>query len=157
MKKIDLNTLRKKEKAATSSTKQRGAKTGGGTLQVALRASRYLTWQQAVDYATGCREGGHTDWRLPTLAEAKKIARVAPKLILAWTSESRGSEAAFVALNGDYSNFVHQGTSRYVRALPVRSCKRVCVSACARKEKIVRARRIVNAQGYAVKQDATVL
>jgi len=92
-------------------------------LQVAPTTSVYLTWKQAAEYAKDYREGGHTDWRLPTIAEAKEIARTNPQPVWVWTSESRGSEAAYVGLSFGYSGFFDQGHSYDGRALPVRSCK----------------------------------
>jgi len=94
-----------------------------GNLQVAEgHNGKDINWKDATTYARNYREGGFTDWRLPTAEEAKRIYETGlyKEPVWIWTSESRGSEAAYVYLFNGNSNFGAQGYSHFSRALPVR-------------------------------------
>jgi len=72
-------------------------------LQVATFSSHRLDWNAAKRYAKSYREGGFSDWRLPTVDEAVVIVRINPQPNWIWTSTLRGmDEAAAVALSGRY-------------------------------------------------------
>lgn len=103
-----------------------------------------ISWTNAKAYCESYRDGGYTDWRMPTQEELASLydaknTRPAPCIgtfnihmatelidtscFATWTSETRGSDAA-------QFNFVYGTQSLYLqshtygtRALPVRSAK----------------------------------
>lgn len=47
---------------------------GGHTpLEWGPTAPRRMTWQEAMDWCAALREGGHDDWRLPTIQELTSV------------------------------------------------------------------------------------
>jgi hypothetical protein len=102
-----------------------------------------ITWANAKSYCGNYRGGGYTDWRMPTLDELAGLYDAAKtyspageyhgyfnvhltELIqlsscCAWTSETRGFEAAIFIFYDGTRNWI--GQSGYYLALPVRSSK----------------------------------
>jgi hypothetical protein len=99
-----------------------------------------IKWEDAKRYCENYRVGGYTDWRMPTLDELKGLydksesyqptqTTYMTKLIelsscCPWTSETRGSGAAFFNFYDGSSYWIPQSISNHVRrVLPVRSGK----------------------------------
>jgi len=103
-----------------------------------------INWQNAKSYCENYRGGGYTDWRMPTQNELTRLydvnksrpvacdrrhnIHVVTELIditcfAPWTSDTRGSDAAYVRFSDGSKIFYHQFLDRSFRALPVRSGK----------------------------------
>jgi len=103
-----------------------------------------IDWEKAKSYCENYREGGYTDWRLPTQDELEGLYdenksrpaacnreynnHVATELIditcfPPWASETRGSDAAFFNFDSGDRYWNPQSNDRFYRALPVRSGK----------------------------------
>jgi hypothetical protein len=96
-----------------------------------------LNWQNARSYCQNYSSGGHTDWRMPTLAELKSLYDSSDKnkrgyhvtkLIdtsasSIWASETRGYEAARFNFTYGQVYWLRQSYSGPTRVLPVRSGK----------------------------------
>jgi hypothetical protein len=102
-----------------------------------------INWQNAKNYCDNYRGGGYTGWRMPTLDELaglynEGITSSNPptgdcngkyhitELIhltccCPWTSETRGSEAAYFDFDSGRRGLSRQSYSSYGRAFPVRS------------------------------------
>lgn len=102
-----------------------------------------INWASAKSYCENYRDGGYTDWRMPTQDELAGLydrskSYKAPRrgyvvhlteliqlsVCCPWASETRGPEAAAYSFwsNGDRYR-MHQFTETDYRALPVRSVK----------------------------------
>jgi hypothetical protein len=96
-----------------------------------------INWVDAKRYCENYRGGGYSDWRMPTQDELAVLYNKAvtgnhgyhlTNLIevtacCPWTSETRGSEAAYFNFYDGERIWEHQSTGNYYRALPVRSGK----------------------------------
>jgi hypothetical protein len=96
-----------------------------------------INWPSALYYCQKFNAGGHTDWRLPTIAELKSLydpgvanqnGYYLPILISTsaqscWASETRGNKAA--RFNFTFGNvyWLRQFYSGPTRVLPVRDAK----------------------------------
>ena len=97
----------------------------------------YTSWANAKFYCENYREGGYTDWRMPTQDElaglydsattGNKDYKLTPLIGLTeggvWASETSGSEGAFFYFNNGYRSWFPQSGINFIRALPVRSGK----------------------------------
>ena len=104
---------------------------------------RNINWADAKKYCENYRGGGYTDWRMPTQDELAGLYDKAKayksdcgydvhltELISltcswAWSSETRGSEAAYFYFDGGRRYWYHQSivTLNFTRALPVRAAQ----------------------------------
>jgi len=100
-----------------------------------------INWENAKSYCENYRGGGYSDWRMPTQYDlatlhnaAKKYAStcgydaylhesISLSCILLWAINTRGSEAAFFNFAFGIQGWDIQSTSRFQRALPVRSAR----------------------------------
>ncbi|HAJ25807.1 MAG TPA: hypothetical protein DCG53_00925 [Syntrophus sp. (in: bacteria)] len=103
-----------------------------------------INWKEAKEYCENYRGGGHSDWRLPTSDELTGLfassksrpsacnavynIRVATELIdlscyATWTSETRGSQAAYFSFNTGSWYWKPRSHATSTRSLPVRSAK----------------------------------
>ena len=96
-----------------------------------------INWPDALSYCQNFSGGGHTDWRMPTLAELaslydpgvkNKRGYHVTKLIdtsaqTCWASETRGYEAARFNFTYGQEYWLRQAYSGPTRVLPVRSNK----------------------------------
>jgi len=95
-----------------------------------------IDWANAKSYCENYRGGGYTDWRMPTLDElaglydANKKNRHGCQVTAlidisgnSWTSETRGSEAAYLYFIGGWRYWNLQSDGFNYRGLPVRSNK----------------------------------
>ncbi len=94
-----------------------------------------INWPDALSYCQDCSSGGHTDWRMPTLAELMSLYDSSVKnrrgyhiikLIdtsaqSIWASETRGFEAARFNFTYGQVYWLRQYYSGPTRVLPVRS------------------------------------
>ena len=94
-----------------------------------------INWKDARSYCQNYSGGGHTDWRLPTLAELASLYNPkhknkrgynVPKLIdtsaqSLWASETRGFEAARFNFTYGQVFWLRQNYSGPTRVLPVRN------------------------------------
>ncbi len=96
-----------------------------------------INWPSALYYCQKFNAGGHTDWRLPTIAELKSLYDPSvsnpngyhlPRLIVTsaqscWASETRGNKAA--RFNFTFGNiyWLRQFYSGPTRVLPVRDAQ----------------------------------
>ncbi|MBT8349934.1 MAG: DUF1566 domain-containing protein [Deltaproteobacteria bacterium] len=94
-----------------------------------------INWPDALSYCQDCNSGGHTDWRMPTLAELmslydpsvknkrgyhiNKLIDTSAQSI--WASETRGFEAARFNFTYGQVYWLRQYYSGPTRVLPVRS------------------------------------
>lgn len=105
-----------------------------------------ITWEDAKKYCENYRAGGHTDWRLPTQEELAGLYdetetnmnpptagcsgsyRITSLIHLTcccpWTSETRGSMAAYFGFSNGPRSWMDQSYLQGIRALPVRSANR---------------------------------
>ena len=116
-----------------------------GLMWAARDSSSDITWKEAREYCQSYQGGGYSNWRMPrkdelvSLQEAgiKKAERKSirsgknetPILISdrgIWTSETKGSEAAFCDFRFDKKTcrWMEQYISMTMRALPVRKNER---------------------------------
>ena len=102
---------------------------------------RNINWEEAKIYCENYREGGYTNWRMPTqeelarlydmgktyrsdcgiithLTELIRLTCTAP-----WASETRGSDAAIFGFDPGRRYWAPQSRNHGTRALPVRSGK----------------------------------
>ena len=96
------------------------------------------SWHYAKSYCEQYRGGGYNDWRMPKIAELEglylfkqpdcgcvtTLIKMSGNNCWEWSSETKGSEAAFVAFN--LSSGIHwlpKSSSLSVRVRPVRSAK----------------------------------
>jgi uncharacterized caspase-like protein len=104
-----------------------------------------INWPDARRYCESYRAGGYTDWRLPTQEELaglydESITNTNPPTAgcngsyhltdlihltccCPWTSETRGSTAAYYGFSNGPRNWVDQSYTGGIRVLPVRSAK----------------------------------
>jgi len=100
-----------------------------------------INWENAKSYCENYREGGYTNWRMPTqgelagLYDADKTYKsnwgynvhltevIRLSCDWAWASETRGSEAAGFGFGGGDRGWSLQSGGLGYRALPVRSGK----------------------------------
>ena len=96
-----------------------------------------INWPDALFYCQNFSGGGHTDWRMPTLAELaslydpgvkNKRGYHVTKIIdtsaqTCWASETRGHEAARFNFTYGQEYWLRQAYSGPTRVLPVRSVK----------------------------------
>ena len=96
-----------------------------------------INWKDARSYCQNYNGGGHTDWRMPTLAELaslydpgvkSKRGYHVTKLIdtsaqSLWVSDTRGFEAARFNFTHGQVYWLRQAYSGPTRVLPVRSVK----------------------------------
>jgi hypothetical protein len=94
-----------------------------------------INWPDALSYCKNYSGGGHTDWRMPTLAELSSLydpgvknkrGYHVTKLIdtsaqSCWASETRGFEAARFNFVYGQAYWLRQSYSGPTRVLPVRS------------------------------------
>ena len=94
-----------------------------------------INWQNGLLYCQNYSGGGHTDWRMPTLAELESLydpeaknkrGYHVTKLIETsaqslWASETRGFEAARFNFTYGQVYWLRQSYSGPTRVLPVRS------------------------------------
>ena len=94
-----------------------------------------INWPDALSYCQNYSGGGHTDWRMPTLAELKslydpgaknkrgyhvtKLLETSSQSL--WASETRGFEAARFNFTYGKVYWLRQTYSGPTRVLPVRS------------------------------------
>ena len=108
-----------------------------GLMWAATDNGEPINWNDARSYCQNYSGGGHTDWRLPTLAELASLYNPkyknkrgynVPKLIdtsaqSLWASETRGFKAARFNFTYGQIYWLRQPYSGPTRALPVRSGK----------------------------------
>jgi hypothetical protein len=104
-----------------------------------------INWQGAKNYCENYRGGGYTDWRMPTQDELSSLydasaTNTNPPAVgckggyhvtnlihltccCPWTSETRGSTAAYVGFSNGPRDWVDQFYTGGIRVLPVRSSK----------------------------------
>ncbi len=106
-----------------------------GLMWSAADNGNHINWKDACSYCQSCSVGGHTDWRMPTLAELKSL--YAPVITneygyhittfigttaeSCWASETRGEEAARFNFRYGQEYWLRQFHSGSGRALPVRN------------------------------------
>ncbi|OEU63458.1 MAG: hypothetical protein BBJ57_05070 [Desulfobacterales bacterium PC51MH44] len=95
----------------------------------------HINWKDARSYCQSYSVGGHTDWRMPTLAELKSLytpvienergyhitTSIGTTAESCWASETRGNEAARFNFRYGQEYWLRQFHSGSGRALPVRS------------------------------------
>jgi len=114
---------------------------GTGLIWAAKDNGSDINWKNAKSYCENYREGGYTDWRMPTLDELAGLYDKSEtyssgrgnevhltKLIrltgsAPWASETSGSEAAGFDFHNGFRGWYSPSYSAYYRALPVRSGK----------------------------------
>lgn len=96
-----------------------------------------INWSNALSYCHNYSGGGHSDWRMPTLAELESLYNPkeknkngyhVTKLIdttasSCWALETRGSTAGRFNFTYGKVYWLRQFYSGPTRVLPVRSCK----------------------------------
>ncbi len=106
-----------------------------GLMWAAMDNGSPINWSDALSYCQKYSGGGHTDWRMPTLAELKSLYDTGSKnkrgyhvnkLIETsaqslWASETRGFEAARFNFTYGKEYWLRQSYSGPTRVLPVRS------------------------------------
>ncbi|MCX5819715.1 MAG: DUF1566 domain-containing protein [Deltaproteobacteria bacterium] len=115
--------------------------TGTGLMWAAKDNGDNISWAAAKSYCENYREGGYTNWRMPTQEELGRLYdksetyRTAcgydvhlTKLIsltctAPWASETNGSEAAYFSFEDGGRRWYSQSDINDARALPVRSVK----------------------------------
>jgi len=108
---------------------------GTGLMWAATDNGQDITWEQAKFYCESFTGGGHTDWRMPTLAEldtlfdhgsASRFKTFQPITLTGccpWTSDTRPSRARTIFfMTGEINTFA-KSTSSSMRALPVRTAR----------------------------------
>lgn len=101
--------------------------------------SETLSWYDAKRYCKNYRGGGYKDWRMPTISELEGLydssrqpdCGCVTNLIemyngancWEWSSESKGSEAAFFAFNLNGKQWLPKLNESSVHIRPVRTCK----------------------------------
>jgi hypothetical protein len=94
-----------------------------------------INWKDARSYCQNYSGGGHTDWRMPTLAELASlydpgvknkrgyhvIGRIDTSAQTCWASETRGDKAARFNFAYGQVYWLRQSYSGPTRVLPVRS------------------------------------
>ena len=97
----------------------------------------HINWTDASSYCQNYSGGGHTDWRMPTLAELKTLydpliandrgyhitTSVNTTAESCWASETRGNEAARFNFTYGQEYWLRQFHRGAGRVLPVRSGK----------------------------------
>lgn len=95
----------------------------------------HINWTDARSYCQSYSGGGHTDWRMPTLAELTSLYEpviqnnrgyhitsfVDTTAESCWASETRGNEAARFNFTYGQEYWLRQSHSGSGRAIPVRS------------------------------------
>ena len=88
-----------------------------------------IQWGNAKSYCEGYSGGGKSGWRMPTIDELGQLHNsgaygsvIGKTGYGVWSSETRGSEAAFFNFYNGYGFWIPQSRD-YTRALPVRSGK----------------------------------
>ena len=105
-----------------------------GLMWSATDNGNHINWTDACSYCQNYNTGGHTDWRMPTLAELNSL--YAPVITSehgyhitttinttaesCWASETRGNEAARFNFRYGQEYWLRQFHSGSGRALPVR-------------------------------------
>ena len=109
--------------------------TSTGLMWAATDNGEDITWEQAKFYCKNFHGGGHTDWRLPTLAELdtlfdqnsesrfKTFKSITLTGCCPWTSDSRRNRARTIFFMTGEINTFDQATSSSMRALPVRTAR----------------------------------
>jgi hypothetical protein len=115
--------------------------TGTGLMWAEKDNGRDINWKNAKSYCENYRDGGYTDWRMPTQDELAGLYDKSEtysagrgndvhltKLIrltgsAPWASETSGSEAASFDFHNGARGWSLPSYSAYYRALPVRSGK----------------------------------
>ena len=129
--------------ATTAMTSDRFLDNGDGTVTDAKTGLMWaakdngipINWPDALSYCRNFRGGGHTDWRMPTLAElaglydpehinrrgqrVNKLIQISAQTC--WASENRGFEAARFNFVYGQVYWLRQSYSGPTRVLPVRS------------------------------------
>ena len=96
-----------------------------------------INWQNASSYCQSYRSGGHTDWRMPTLAELASLYEPEAKnkhgyhvnklidisAASCWASDTRDYEAARFNFTYGEVYWLRKSFSGPSRVLPVRSSK----------------------------------
>jgi hypothetical protein len=109
--------------------------TANGLMWAATDNGAPINWPDALAYCQTYNAGGHSDWRMPTLAELATLydpaeinergyhlnQRIHTSAASCWASEIRGSQAA--RFNFTYGNvyWLRQSYSGPTRVLPVRT------------------------------------
>ena len=108
-----------------------------GLIWAAKDNGGHINWKNARSYCQNYKGGGHTDWRMPTLAELKSLydpevqnerGYHIPKLIrttaeTCWASETRGEIAARFNFTYGREYWLRKTHSGVGTVLPVRSRK----------------------------------
>ena len=106
-----------------------------GLMWSATDNGNHINWTAACSYCQSYSAGGHTDWRMPTLAELTSLydseiknerGYHIPKFISTtaescWTSETRGEEAARFNFTYGQEYWLRKTFSGMGSVLPVRS------------------------------------
>jgi len=94
-----------------------------------------INWDEAKAFCENFKGGGHSDWRLPTLAELdtlfdwnsesrfKTFQPITLTGCCPWTSDSRRNRARTIFFMTGEINTYDKTTSRSMRALPVRTAR----------------------------------
>lgn len=93
-----------------------------------------ITWTDARNFCNEYKEGGYTDWRLPTVQELEQLhidffstnkiksgQPVSLSKTYLWSNKTKGDEAAFFYFDTGDELWFRKGHSRYLRVLPVRN------------------------------------
>ena len=106
-----------------------------GLMWSATDNGNHINWTDACSYCQNYNTGGHTDWRMPTLAELKSLYApviknergyhittfIGTTAESCWASETRGNEAARFNFTYGQEYWLRQIHSGSGRALPVRN------------------------------------
>ena len=105
-----------------------------GLMWSATDNGNHINWTDACSYCQNYNTGGHTDWRMPTLAELKSLyapviknkqdyhitTSIGTTAESCWASDTRGNEAARFNFRYGQEYWLRQFHSGSGRALPVR-------------------------------------
>jgi len=108
-----------------------------GLMWAAKDNGSLINWQNASSYCQSYRSGGHTDWRMPTLAELASLYEPEAKnehgyhvnklidisAASCWASDTRDYEAARFNFTYGEVYWLRKSFSGPSRVLPVRSSK----------------------------------
>ena len=113
--------------------------TWSGLMWAAMDNGEGIKWPDAKKYCENYRGGGYRNWRLPTVVELQTLydgnksyrvnrrgytvhltGLIQISTCYIWSSEIRGSQAAYVFFVYGYNSWSHQYHSNDGRALPVR-------------------------------------